>query len=347
MEQEHSLLRPMGVIQENFYNTPVCERWGDVLRGCVPGEDSRIERELFLLPRRKCFFFCGPAGTGKRQLATALAGTLQVSYQCFTVRGRRLRSASPEALEDCVDELIARAEKESTFLLLEQPSRYPAGVQLLELLMEELEARGNGLPLILVVCETDPAVFRPEWQDLMMYLPFALPNQAERKEFFEETLQQERRKRDKTAKLYHKFPRERSLSLDRMAEETKGFNYNQLLQLVDSIKLALVSQGDAYGSTAQELLAAIKGGQLVCTVQQFTRMVETIRQSETQTKVQTAAPNQDYGEVLARLLQSVPASAAPARTGGKTASAQSQEQAKKDENGNREFFTDADINYFK
>ncbi|MGM9593361.1 MAG: AAA family ATPase [Candidatus Onthomonas sp.] len=347
MGQEYSLLQPMGVIRENFYNTPVCRRWGDVLRGCVPSEDSRIERELFLLPQRKCFFLCGPAGTGKRQLATALAGTLQVSYQCFTVRGRRLRSAQTEALEDCVDELIARAEEQSTFLLLEQPSRYPAGVQLLELLMEELEACGNGLPLILVVCETDPAVFHPEWQDLMMYLPFSLPDQAERKEFFEETFQQERRKRDKAAKLYHKFPRDRNLSLDRMAEETKGFNYNQLLQLVNAIKLALVSQGDAYGSTAQELLAAIKGGQLVCTAQQFTRMVETIRQSETQPKAQATIPNQDYSEVLARLLQSAPASVVPGRASSRTASSQSQEQAKKDENGAREFFTDADINYFK
>lgn len=350
MENRCNLLQPLsdGPIPENFYNTAVSARWAAVMKGCIPKEDSRIENTLFLLPRRKCFFFCGPAGTGKKRMATALAGTLQGSYQCFAVRGRRLRGAGTEKLEECVDTVTALAREQDTFLLLDRPGRYESGRQLLDLLMEELEECGNGLSLVLVVCETERGLFRPEWQDMMMYLPFDLPNREERREFFEETFQQERQLYDKKVKLYNKFPREKALTFDRMADQTEGFSYNQLRQLVDSIKLSLVSEGERYGETAKELVEAIRYGELVCSVEAFEHMAELVtltREPSQPPKTTAISEPQDYAELLAGLLQN--AGQLPRAMNGGAKPGDTQEKARKDANGNREYFTREDLDYFR
>lgn len=223
-------------------NSGISAEWTPILQGAVP--NATLSNTQFGLSTRKCFFFAGPAGTGKHRAAVCFAGSLKkaAGFDCFHVRNSILDLADKEELMDLVDGFLetANSNGNNMFCLIENPSSSENTTLFLNMLMEEMQYTLSTMKLILVVTDTDTSVYREEWQDLMMVCQFGLPNRIEREHFFKVTATPKLKFKAGFGEVY-------------LSQKTEDMNYNQMKQIVDLLRMkvqqrALETYTDADGN---------------------------------------------------------------------------------------------------
>ena len=261
--------------------------WRYVLLGCLPASctasnyydesASRLFAEKFRVSQRNFFCFYGPRGAGKRRHALAYAGTLQ-QLEDFPVQflhgtGLQLCGATDSDTKRRVEELFDYVQRRRTVLLLEKLSAGDGREFLWNCVAQkcaERKAAAQNSPLLTVfVIEDNETVLQQDWTRGLSFCRFALPGMAERLAFF----------RDPAHGIPPKPGRPEA---EWMAEQTEGFNYVQLHDLVRLMRMIVkakaatssVADWDTYGSM-------LRGGMEKFDQELFACLIETLRNQPT------------------------------------------------------------------
>ncbi|MBR0398491.1 MAG: ATP-binding protein [Eubacterium sp.] len=250
--------------QETLQTLSGHEKLKQILEGLLP--DKEMDR-IFLLPRRCCICLTGDAGSGKRTLAEAFAGTaVQQGYTYYRVDSGLMQEVKAEQRKQCISALLQKSRKERCIFLME-----PAGSQ--EMIRavagayRMLPEQADGI--VVLIEENLEEAGAGQIPDLMQFV-IELPDQEEREAFFENDRNRLPRK---TNAMGEKVPSYRAL-----AEDSEGLTYRELTQVIRVIRLQLKARAQAeYGTDTAALLASLRDGRFYYTEMQFAEAVAQIR----------------------------------------------------------------------
>jgi DNA polymerase III delta prime subunit len=216
-------------------------------RVCVPDTDlSKLKLETYWVRMMKsvlpvpeldsvlgirqsaAFLYCGPAGTGKRTLAQALAGSLgQQGYTCFQVTGADLN----EDMEQRLVTLLKQVDADHPTILICQELQgcdNPAALASCIAQMIQLCEQQN-LPMVFVIIEEDEQAVPVELMRQVLVCRFALPDVDEREAFY-------------SAVLGKRFPLMEGLRAKDLAVAAEGLTLRQLVMTLRFMQRGLKEQ---------------------------------------------------------------------------------------------------------
>ena len=245
------------------------EYWKKLLIGGLPfhGADR-----VFLKTRRLfCYCLYGPAGAGQRNLALAFAADCQrEGYQVYDIPGQVLRGENLADTCGKVAEVFAEARKGPVVFLIENPGNR----QVFECILSECERIDLREPVKVVVTEENERVLCDSLKSIFFLCRFELPDEEERAAFFEKYLPLTGNDEPTPAG---------------MANETNGLSYDELLQLVNLLRLQMKAAGARYyladkkkGLSEEEMESAMKerreSGEIAITIDLFEDSLSMLRQ---------------------------------------------------------------------
>ena len=245
--------------------------WKKLLIGGLPlpGADKVFlnTRQLF------CYCLFGPAGCGQRNLALAFAGDCQrAGYKAYDVPGQVLRGENMMDTYNRVEEAFAVATAAPSVLLIENPGDFTVWECILSA-CERLDLRE---PLKLVVTEEDETVLSDSLKSVFFLCRFELPDEEDRARFFEK---------------YLPLAGSDEPSPAGMANAATGLSYDDLVQLVNLLRLQLKANGlkqylaaKKRGLSEEELAGEMAGlresGEICLTMDLFEDSLVMIRQQK-------------------------------------------------------------------
>lgn len=276
--------------------------WKKLLIGALPfpGADKAFlkTRQLF------CYCLYGPAGAGQRNLALAFAADCQrAGYQVYDIPGHVLRGENLSDTYSYVVQTFAEARRGPTVLLIENPGNR----QVWECILSECERLDLREPIKVVVTEEDENVLCEGLKSIFFLCKFELPDEEERAAFFEKYLPLVGRDEPTSAG---------------MAAETGGLSYDELLQLVNLLRLQMKASGvNAYlsdkkkGLSEEELERAMterrESGEIVLTLDLFEDSLVMLRQQKLNSRREEVPGVKVILEGNAPLAAGFPAGTAP------------------------------------
>ena len=247
------------------------EYWKKLLTGGLPfpGADKAFlkTRQLF------CYCLYGPAGAGQRNLALAFAADCQrAGYQVYDIPGHVLRGENLSETYGYVAEAFAEARKGPTVLLIENPGSR----QVWECILSECERLDLREPVKVVITEEDEGVLSDGLKSIFFLCKFELPDEEERAAFFEK---------------YLPLTVSDEPTPAGMANETGGLSYDELLQLVNILRLQIKAGSVKYyladkkkGLSEEELEKAMadrrESGEIMITMDLFEDSLIMLRQQK-------------------------------------------------------------------
>ena len=243
--------------------------WKKLLIGGIPfpGADRAFlnTRQLF------CYCLYGPAGAGQRNLALAFAADCQrAGYQVYDIPGHVLRGESLADTSGKVAELFAGSGNAPVVFLIENPGNR----QVYECILSECERIDLREPVKIVVTEEKEEVLSDSLKSIFFLCRFELPDEEGRAAFFEK---------------YLPLAGSDEPTPAGMANETDGFSYDELLQLVNLLRLQMKAASLRYyfadkkkGISEEEMEAAMRerreSGEIAITMDLFEDSLVMLRQ---------------------------------------------------------------------
>ncbi|MGX8703487.1 MAG: hypothetical protein ACSW8H_03435, partial [bacterium] len=247
--------------------------WKKLLIGGLPfpGADKAFLRT------RQFFCYClyGPAGAGQRNLSLAFAADCQrAGYQAYDLPGHVLRGENLTETYTLVAQTFAEARKAPSVLIIENPGNR----MVLECILSECERIDLREPVKVIVTEEDENVLCEGLKSVFFLCKFELPDEEERTAFFEKYL----------PLVGNDEPTPAG-----MASETGGLSYDELLQLVNILRLQMKAAGVKYyladkkkGLSEEELEQAMterrERGEIAITMDLFEDSLVMLRQQKLQ-----------------------------------------------------------------
>lgn len=193
------------------------EFWKNVCRTCILKETAS---EFFAMPDTLGFLLCGVHGTGKTTFAQAFAGEMAaVGYEFISLTCDDLKKEEM----DSFFEFLSSGEK--YVVLIDGKIKKKSINKKLIQIFSRLEEKNA--PVILVLTALYQEDFYPEWKSKCMLCQFELPNEMERRTYFDASF-------DEVMTLESGFT-----YLD-MAKLTEGFDYLQLFECITFSKVKLL-----------------------------------------------------------------------------------------------------------
>lgn len=213
---------------------------GALLKRFFAGQDSRSRQmnRYLGIPRLEGLLFCGPSGCGKLSTALYLAQELRKCgyHRMVYIAGVQLGSGKKQVLERLRALMQLGSEQHPVCLILDQLSDCRWGRQARDWianLFKETEVAGI-LPILL---ETDTAFFRSTLCREFLTITFTLPNFDERSAYLRAKLNIPLYPSE--GEVRHAAVSLRDSSVEDLARETEGFNYQQLEYVICYITLLL------------------------------------------------------------------------------------------------------------
>lgn len=256
MEQELELwaadvFRPAP--EDGLDDLPVETEWAKVMKSVLPVPELD---ELLSLPKTKGFVFYGPAGTGKRSLALAMAGSLAaMGYRFAELRGE----ASQEKLRYLLEQ-----DGQPVFLLADTP-----GEPLMEALAKALERCSlEDRPVIAVVVQEELDRTLPALRRRLTACRFQLPTLEERTAFYRKTLGAQ-------------FPLKKGLTAKDLAVASEGLKLRDLESTIYLAQLYLKERALAVYKRHYSLAeGAMETGELCLDLEAFRAIVSRVKEPE-------------------------------------------------------------------
>ena len=199
------------------------EYWKKLLIGGLP---FPVLDKIFLNLRRFfCYCLYGAPGAGQRNLAMAFAGDCQkLGYKVYDIPGQLLRGESIESTDQRVWEVFETVRKEPSVLIIENPGT-PQAMECIRMACERVDIH---FPLKVIVLEEKESILNAGLKSVFFMCRFELPNEEERTQFFEKML---------------RLTADDEPTPSGMASETGKFSYDDLMQLLNLIRLQLKAEG--------------------------------------------------------------------------------------------------------
>ena len=238
--------------------------WVRMMKSVVPVPELD---SVLGIKKSAAFLYCGAAGTGKRTLARALAGSLaQQKYTCYEITGGDLN----EDMEQRLVALLKRVDSEHPMILICQdlqgcenaPALGSCLAQMIQLCDQQ------NLPVVFVVIEEDTAEVPVELLRHLLVCRFTPPTLDEREAYY-------------SAVIGKSFPLKEGLRTRDLAVAAEGLTLRQLVITIRfmqrSLKeLALVRYKTRY-TMAQD---AIRNKEIVVDMPMFRDIVAHVKQPE-------------------------------------------------------------------
>ena len=193
------------------------EFWKNVCRTCILKETAS---EFFAMPDTLGFLFCGEHGTGKTTFVQAFAGEMaSLGYEFLSLTPSDLKKEEMDSFSS----LLSSGEK--YFVLIDGKIKKKSINKKLLQIFSKLEE--ENLPVIFVLTAIFQEDFYTEWKSKCTLCQFELPNELERKTYFETSF-------NEVIALKEGF------TYLEMAKLTAGFDYLQLFECITFSKVKLL-----------------------------------------------------------------------------------------------------------
>lgn len=213
------------------------------------------------------FLYCGPAGTGKRTLAKALAGSLaQQKYTCYAFTGADLN----EDMEQRLVALLKQVDPEHpTVLICQELQSCKAAPELASCLAQMIQlCDQQDLPVTFVLIEEDDGAVPVELMRQLLVCRFALPDLDEREAFY-------------SAVLGKRFPLKEGLRPKDLAVAAEGLTLRQLVMTLRFMQRGLKEQALVrFKSRYMMAQDAIRNKELVVDMPMFRGIVAHVKDPE-------------------------------------------------------------------
>ncbi|MBR2189808.1 MAG: ATP-binding protein [Eubacterium sp.] len=238
--------------------------------------------EIFMLPRQRTFCLTGEAGTGKRTLVEAFAGSAAVKGYLFYRVTHALFHMIPEESRTVFFEKLIEEAAEAPCILLFEPQGDSEYWEELNYIWAAL-SRAAQIIVFIVECDRQ-AVKAGNLRNLQVF-SLELPGHSERRAFFEAP--------------ENKMPRrsvipgsqEKEPSFQRLAELSEGLSYREMQQVVTILRLQLKERAlSQYGGDLNQVVQALRAQELVYTEGQFEAAVKAVEKSRLPSAPQAGIP---------------------------------------------------------